>query len=76
MSINYSNELIEFCTQYKIQIIGEYTNVKNTTPIYFKCSSCKIQVKKSYKTLTKYKDLPNICAWKGLCDKCFKKSMY
>lgn len=76
MPQDYSNDLVEFCTQYKIQLIGEYTNVKNQTPIYFKCSQCQIQVKKSYKTLTKYKDSPNVCVWKGLCHKCFKFSMY
>lgn len=76
MVVDYTNDLNEFCTNYKIQLIGEYTKVKNTTPIYFKCSQCNIQVKKSYKSLTKHKSNPNIACWEGLCHKCFRLSMY
>ena len=34
-SVNYANELKEFCAKYKIELIGEYDNVKNTTPDIF-----------------------------------------
>lgn len=50
-SVDYTNELIDLCIKHKIELIGEYKNVKNTTPIYFKCGNCGIQVKKSYKIL-------------------------
>ena len=74
--VDYTTELYEFCTKYKIQLIGEYTNVKNTTLIYFNCAHCGYQVKKSYKLLTKYKGHDNICVWKNLCDRCFRNAMH
>jgi hypothetical protein len=76
MPIDYTKELNEFCAKYKIHLIGNYTNVKNITPIYYKCSHCDIQIKKSYKTLTKDKDYENIAYWIGLCHKCFKNTMF
>jgi P pilus assembly chaperone PapD len=76
MTIDYTNDLNEFCTKYKIQLVGNYTNVKNTTPIYFNCKHCNFQVKKSYKLLTKYKDNDNIAGWSSICDKCFRNSMH
>lgn len=75
-SVNYANELKEFCAKYKIELIGEYDNVKNTTPIYFKCFNCGIQVKKSYKLLTRNKGFDNVCCWQNICHKCFRIAMY
>ncbi len=68
--IDYSNNLIEFCNGHKIELIGEYANVKKTTPIYFKCVQCKNQIKKSYSKLTEYEN-SHISCWSGLCSKCF-----
>ncbi len=76
MPQDYTENLKEFCTKYKIQLVGEYTNVKNTTPIYFSCNNCSTQVKKSYKSLTKYGDDENVAIWSGICDKCFSQSHY
>lgn len=75
-TIDYTAELYEFSAKYKIELVGEYTNVKKTTPIYFKCAHCEIRVKKSYGTLAKYKDHDNVCIWKNICSKCFKRAMY
>lgn len=75
-AVDYTNELYEFCTKYKIELIGEYNNVKKVTPIYFNCSSCGIQVKKSYKNLTKYKDSENVCMYKNICSRCFRLMMH
>lgn len=74
--VDYTNELIEFCDKYKINLIRKYENVKNTTPIYFNCFTCNIQVKKSYKTLTKNKDCENVAVWSNMCHKCFRNSMH
>ena len=74
--VDYTTELYEFCTKYKINLIGEYSNVKNTTPIFFKCFNCGIEVKKSYKLLTKYKGNDNICVWENLCHRCFRIAMH
>lgn len=76
MTIDNTNDLNEFCTKYKIQLIGEYKNVKNTTPIYFKCSSCNVEVKKSYKFLTKNKDSEIVAGYTKFCNKCFRRMMY
>jgi hypothetical protein len=70
--IDYTKDLIQFCKNYNIELIGEYSNVKKITPIYFKCGSCGIQVKKSFKYLTKYIESPNVCIWCGYCHKCFR----
>jgi len=69
-------ELYEFCEKYKINLIGNYTQVKKTTPIYFYCSSCGFQVKKSFKCLTQYKDSPNVCMYSQFCTRCFRAMNY
>lgn len=76
MPIDYTNDLNEFCIKHKIQLIGEYKNIKNTTPIYFKCTCCNVEIKKSYKYLTKNKDSENVACWSGICAKCFRMSMH
>ena len=75
-SIDYTNDLYEFCTKHKIELIGEYANVKNTTPIYLKCLSCGIQIKKSYKYLTVNKDKDFIASLTNICHKCFRHMMH
>ena len=74
--MDYTEELYNFSNKYKIKLIGEYANVKKNTPIYYSCSNCNIQVKKSYGTLTKYIDSPNVCIYKKFCDKCFRIMHY
>lgn len=69
--VDYTNNLIEFCIKYKIELIGEYANVKKSTPIYFKCGQCENKVRKTYKNLTEFENSPNVCIWSGYCNKCF-----
>ena len=69
--IDYTANLIVFCENYNIELIGQYCNVKKATPIYFKCGQCSTQVKKSFKNLTQYIDSPNVCIWTRYCHKCF-----
>lgn len=69
--VDHTAKLQEFCTGNQIELIGEYSNVKKTTPIYFKCNQCKIQVKKTFGKLTKYADSPNVSVWAGFCTRCF-----
>ena len=54
--MNFKEELYKFCEENQIKLIGDYDNVKKATPIYFNCSTCNIQIKKSFKCLTKNKD--------------------
>lgn len=75
-SIDYTNDLNEFCAKHKIELIGQYVNVKNTTSIYLKCSSCGIQIKKSYKNLTVHKDNDFIASLANICHKCFRHMMH
>ncbi len=76
MVINNTNDLYEFCIKYEIKLIGEYLNVKNTTPIYLNCSRCDVEVKKSYKRLIKYKDSENVACYEKYCCRCFRMMMY
>ena len=70
---NNSDILINFCIRNNIELINDYPIVKKTTPIFFKCGMCKIQVKKSFANLTKYIDSPNVSIWSGYCHKCFRQ---
>lgn len=76
MIIDNTNNLYEFCEKYKIKLIGEYSNVKNSTIIYYECQSCCVKVKKSYKCLTKYKDNEFIGNCGKFCHKCFRVMMH
>ena len=49
----YTTELYEMVNKYKYELIGNYENVKKSTPIYIKCCDCGIQIKKSYGLLQK-----------------------
>lgn len=76
MTVDYTNDLYEFCSKYKIQLIGNYTNVKNKTMIHFNCKCCKTEIKKSYEFLTRYKDYDNVAPYSGICSRCFKNMMH
>lgn len=77
-AIDHTEELYKFCAEYKVKLIGEYTNVKKTTPIYFSCFQCGTQVKKSYKYLTRNKDCENkwMNGWSGICSRCFRYAVH
>ena len=73
--IDLTEELYKFCESNHIKLSGEYTNVKKTTPIYFFCSSCNVQQKKSFKSLTQYKD-SHVSTYAQFCHKCFRAMNY
>ena len=73
--MNLTEELYKFCEKNHIKLVGNYENVKKTTPIYFNCSTCNIQQKRSYKCLTQYKDT-DVSIWSQFCHKCFKSMHY
>jgi hypothetical protein len=69
--MDFTDELYQFSFKNNIKLIGDYTNVKNNTPIFFSCSGCNVQIKKSFKILTKYKN-SHVSIWSRFCDKCFR----
>ena len=75
IKMNLTEELYKFCESNNIKLVGNYENVKKTTPIYFNCSACNIQQKKSYKCLTKNKDI-HVSIWSQFCHKCFRSMNY
>ena len=61
----------DFCEQHKIKLIGTYDNITQKTIIEFNCDSCNTICKKSFKLLTRNKDISHIAAWAGTCNRCF-----
>ncbi len=74
--MDLTEELYNYANKYEIKLIGEYEKVKKTTPIFYSCYQCGIQIKKSYKTLTKYKDSPYMSACVNNCNRCIKIMFY